>query len=795
MRQPTFILRPLGPISPVKFLRPLRTVLAVLLCGGAALQAVPDAHEREAYELAPVEVIGEEAEALFRLPGSGYRVDGTVIEAFQLDDVHRLLQRVPGVYFREEDGYGQIANLSLRGVDTSRSAKLTLMEDGVPTAPAPYSAPAAYYTPTLGRMSTVEVLKGTSQVRYGPHTTGGVVNYLSTPLPGRRAGSLRLSVGSDSEVQALGWLGERWALESGELDALVEGYHRDNDGFRRIAAGGSYPGSGDTGLERSEAMVKLGWTSADRRHRLEFKAGMTDLEANFSYLGLSDADFRADPYQRYAASREDVLSSEHERSYLRYGYRISDTWTLSLTGYYNTFHRNWYKLNDILDLDTDGDGVVEGASGGQRVALGLSQAVAGDLGGAGLEALKGARAASFRVRANNRDYYLAGTEMVLRGSLDNGTWQHNPLLGIRYHEDRIRRLQWHDRFDQAADGGWGAPVKSPLGSDGNRRQHTASTALFIEDEMVNGPWIVRPGLRLELLDLTYADFTTDGSNQRVIEESRSMDVWSAGIATTYLLQENRAVFFNLYRGFSVPGPRAAIRGDIDEETSLSGELGFRYRSPQGSLTFEAVAFRTRYEDLIVIDNIGSGTSGTGNSQQPVTENVGNVDSHGLELLARGDLHQSADGAWTVPVSLAFTWTVAELDGASRSTDAESIFSGGRDGSRLPYIPEFSLNLSIGLQSAHWSTGLSVSWRDATYSTATESGGMVNPVTGRPDARYGRIDSVFLVDWNIRYRVNERLSLFASVNNLLDEVHLVSRHPHGARAGAPRQLGAGIHLSY
>ena len=49
-------------------------------------------------------------------------------------------------------------------------------------APAPYSEPAAYYTPRIGRMSGIEVLKGSSQVRFGPHTTGGVVNYLSTPF-------------------------------------------------------------------------------------------------------------------------------------------------------------------------------------------------------------------------------------------------------------------------------------------------------------------------------------------------------------------------------------------------------------------------------------------------------------------------------------------------------------------------------------------------------------------------------------------------------------------------------------
>jgi Fe(3+) dicitrate transport protein len=141
----------------------------------------PEGIENTDY-LSPFNVIGSK-EDIPVLEGTGSVLETTDLKAFFHTDVNDILKEVPGVYLRGEEGYGLFPNISLRGVDSHRSAKVTILEDGIPSSPSPFSDPAAYYSPTAGRMSGFEILKGSSQMKYGPNTTGGIINYISTPIP------------------------------------------------------------------------------------------------------------------------------------------------------------------------------------------------------------------------------------------------------------------------------------------------------------------------------------------------------------------------------------------------------------------------------------------------------------------------------------------------------------------------------------------------------------------------------------------------------------------------------------
>ena len=77
--------------------------------------------------------------------------------------------------------------------------KLNVMEDGVLIAPAPYASPAAYYSPTAGRMESIEIVKGPAAIKYGPRTVGGSINMISTRIPEALGGTLKARFGTDAQ--------------------------------------------------------------------------------------------------------------------------------------------------------------------------------------------------------------------------------------------------------------------------------------------------------------------------------------------------------------------------------------------------------------------------------------------------------------------------------------------------------------------------------------------------------------------------------------------------------------------
>jgi len=720
--------------------------------------------------LSQVNVIGDPA-AIYSIPGSAHYIDYELLKVFSYDDISRVLRQIPGVYAREEDGYGLFPNISLRGVDTTRSAKVTMMEDGILAAPAPYAAPPAYYSPTTGRMYALEVLKGTSQIKYGPHTTGGAINYLSTPVPLQEQIFLRAQYGDDDDIRTHALYGNTLRTEAGRFGYLFEGYFRDTDGFKTIDRAPGFTDTDETGFTNIEPMVKLAWEPLSSMYqRFEFKYGYTDKEADETYLGLSTSDFRDDPYRRYSASRFDNIDTEHHRTYLRHFITPTENFDLVTTAYYNKFARNWYKLNDLRS-----------AAGGLAANLDLSAALAGAAGGDGLDCLRGDLACGLRVRANDREYYSWGVQSEGTLRFDTGALAHELTAGIRYHQDEEDRFQHQDVYSQDNTGAITGVVFGAPGSQDDRESEVSAVALYLQNRIGIGNWWLTPGIRYETLELEERNF----NGATPVSGDEFLDMLGGGIGAGYNFTDEWQAFGGMYFGFSPPSPGGAINNGLEEETSIGYELGVRYAGRNQALSAEAVGFLTQFEDLIVVSNIGG--TGTGND-----ENFGEVDAYGVELSGRFDPGLAYHWTFSNPYFLAFTYTNAEQQNDAQSTDPESIFSFGREGNKVPYIPEYQLTVGSSLEFVRWGASLSASFVDETFTSAnnvsTETNGL-----GNPDARFGKTDSYTVVDFAAHYDVKQGVELFGGIYNLFDEEYIVSRQPHGPRPGAPRTWFVGIEL--
>ncbi len=751
------------------FLRePLRAPLVLAFLIITPQSCVMAEEQAETAVLSQVSIIGDPS-AVYTIPGSAHYIDYESIRKFSYDDINRVLRQVPGVYIREEDGYGLFPNISLRGVDTSRSAKVTLMEDGVLAAPAPYAAPSAYYSPTTGRMSGLEVLKGSSQIKYGPHTTGGAINYLSTSIPYNERAFLRAQYGEDNEYRTHANYGNTLENNAGRFGFLFEAYIRGVDGFKTIDAAPGFNNTDETGFQNIEPMIKLAWEPLTSIYqRFELKYGFSDAEADETYLGLSTADFRADPFRRYAASRFDNIEREHHRSYLRHFISPTENFDLVTTVYYNKFARNWYKLNDI-----------RAAAGGLAANDSLSAALAGSQAGSSLQCLQGNLACGLRVRANNREYYSTGIQTEGNLRFDTGQLNHDLTIGVRYHRDQEDRFQQQDIYNQDATGAITSVTFGALGSQADREDEVSAYAFFMEDRIELDNWWFTPGVRYEYLELERVDYNAGSTRDD------NLDMLGGGIGIGYNFNSELQAFGGIHFGFSPPSPGGAINNNLEEETSTGYELGLRYARNDQILTAEAVAFLTEFEDLIVVNNIGG--TGTGND-----ENFGEVDAYGLELSAQYDLGVANEWSFNNPYFIAFTYTNAEQQNNSRSTDPDSIFSFGSAGNKVPYIPEYQLSVGSSIEFVNWGASLRANFVDETFTSANNVDVELNGV-GAADARFGKTDAYTTVDLSAYYDIKNDVQIFAGIQNVFEEEYIVSRQPHGPRPGAPRTWYVGFQI--
>lgn len=727
-----------------------------------SVSAAPELHELAESESAQVAQASESVQEtpievtivgtrLARTPGSAHVVRGKDLERFKYDDPTLVLTAVPGVYSRTEDGMGLRPNIGLRGANPDRSKKVTLMEDGVLFGPAPYSAPAAYYFPVITRMTQVRVIKGPSSVAYGPQTVGGAIDLQTRAIPSQASGALDLAAGQYGYTKAHAHFG----ASNENFGFLVEGIQLQNSGFKEL------PNGGDTGAVRNEWMGKFNYVvDPDARVRNEFRLKLTysDETSNETYLGLTDADFKQNPYQRYGASSLDRMKNHRFAMALTHQVDFTPRMSLTTTAYRNVYSRVWRRVDGFSGSSLSNVLSFPGSQVNAPYAAALSGA--GDLEAAGGNA-------ALVLATNARDFVSQGVVSNFRWDGQTGEVAHRLEAGLRLHYDRIERRHSADKFDLF--GGELYPNRTATQVTAFNRGETFAVAPHVLYAMTWKRLTVTPGMRTELMRMSFANRDTGA------EVTGFGYALLPGLGTYTALTEELGLVLGAYRGFS-PTPPENIK-NAEPEYSVNYEGGLRYN--KGALRAEAIGFYNDYSNLTNYCTASGGGCSAQNLDQQTS--AGHARIYGVEAMAG---HELSAGPVKVPVYATYTYTEATFLESFDSSDPS--WGNVKKGDVIPYVPKHQLRGQVGVE--HKRAGGMVA---LTYVAAMSEGKLGSGA----DRKEFKTDAQTLVDASAWVRVWGPFQLYGTVQNLLDSTYLVARRPFGARPNAPRWMHVGLKASF
>lgn len=728
------------------------SLIAAAVSGAVQAEQKDAVSKAAAASMEHVTIIGSKEDAK-EMAGSAFVIDATELETFEYTDITRILRQVPGVYIKQEDGYGLRPHIGIRGAAGDRASKVTLMEDGVLIAPAPYAGPSAYYFPTTGRISSIEVLKGPETLEYGPYTVGGAVNLISTPIPQEAAGMVQVEVGEDGEDRIHAWYGD----SSENFGFLVETHQQSADGFRSIDRSDR-----NADIDKEDYMVKFrANTDADAKYynQVDVKLQYSEEVSGMSYLGLTDADFKQDPNRRYGLSELDQMENEHKGINISHYISFNEALSINTTAYYNEFYRDWFKLSG-------GDDFIDAANAGDADAIALLN---GTLDSASYDS-----GDPLKIKHNARDYESYGIQTELEWKFELIGMAHSLDIGARWHEDEVDRYQPTERYHQV--NGSLTYVSTDLPSSSNNRiQEAEAISFFLMDHIeVTERLDVTVGVRYEDIETDETRYSDLKARNIVAStKSNSTDEVLLALGATYQINDSWSVLAGVHEGFA---PADGGAQNLDPEESLNWEAGVRFNTE--TVAIEAISFFSDYSASVQNCTVAKPCG----SQDFGSVKNGEAEIKGIELLATVELSSSTD--YSIPLSFTYTYTDAEYTKAA-SAGGSSV----QKGDVFADIPENQWAASIGyVAAAGWNTYLNASYQDSfCIDTTCERTGV--------DDSFLKTDDILVFDASASYPINQAATVYVKIDNLLDDQEIVARAPYGARANKPRTAYVGLKVNF
>ncbi len=704
--------------------------LAVMV-GAWAGEALAD----ESGDQAPEVIVIGERDNLLRIPGSGATIESEDLERARVFTVNEALRQAAGVFPRDEEGLGLRPNIGVRGLSPTRSSEVLLLEDGLPLTYGPYGDNATYSHPPLRRFERIEILKGASQIRFGPHTVGGVVNYISPRAPDAFSGSLFAAGGSEGYGEAAVSIGGPIA------------------GFRALAHASTttFDGIRDNhDLEFSDYSLRLERTLAPN-HELVARFAINQEDSQVSYSGLTEAEFAADPFGNPFPN--DRFDTERYTGAITHGWQISPSVELTTSVYALYFGRDWWR---------------QSSNSGQRPSDSSDPACASM---ANLNTTCG-------TEGRLREYHQYGIESRLNWQFEFLGAEADLEAGIRYHRERQSRLQIN--ADTPTGRTPGTSVNG--GTPENNLRHAEAWSGFGLLTLDYGRLAISPGVRVEAIEYERTNRLTGQTGSTEVSEI------IPGLGVTYDINDAIVAYAGVHRGFSPPRIEDIVTNaggtvDLDAEESTNWEIGVR-GSPLPGLDIDASYFLMEFDNQIVPSSVAGGIGATLTS-------AGETRHSGLEATVRYSLR---DAGLMQTNDLYFRTALTYVGEAefvgTRFSNISGFGAVSVSGNRLPYAPEWIASAAVGYEFGEW-----LNLQAEVQYTGEMFTDDLNTVTPIANGQRGPIDDATIVNLSANLTPNDGpATYFVTVKNAFDEMYIVDR-ARGILPGAPRLVQAGVSLRF
>lgn len=677
--------------------------------------------------------IADTPEEMQRIPGAVDLLDKETLEISRVFNFAEALRKLPGVNVRDDEGFGTRPHISIRGTNPTRSTKVLLLEDGIPLTYAPYGDNASYFHPPIERFETVEVVKGSGQILFGPATVAGVINYITPNPPERPSGHVLLTGGNRDYFDGRLDFGGTW-----RGIGLLFGYTRkQGEGARENVRSGidDFTFKSVFGIGSSQAMT--------------LRASYYGEDSNVTYSGMTEDEFRLNPRQN--PFRNDFFFGDRFGASATHGVLIDNNLTLSTNVYGSFFRRHWWRQssnslqrpNDAADPECGGMANLNTTCGNE---------------------------------GRLREYYLFGVEPRFRLAHRLFEVRNDLDFGLRAHFENQDRRQENGAFPTSRTG--------TIVED-NQRKNQAYSA-FVQNRFVLGGWAVTPGVRVE--HIRYDRTNRLGAGGLGVTGETALTQIVPGVGVSYNLLSKLTVFGGIHRGFAPPRTEDIINNttggvvELDPELSWNYEIGFRSLLRPG-VRVDATFFRLDFENQVVPASIAGGQGAT-------LTNGGETLHQGIELAARIDGGTILRSSHNVYLRTAYTYLPEAKFVGSRFSNIPGFAGVSVSGNRLPYAPEHLANLSLGYSHSRGIDAFIEAVR-----VSDQFGDDLNTLSPSPDGQRGLLPGSTLWNLTANYNVEAwRTTFFVSVKNLTNDTFIIDR-VRGILPGLPRLMHGGLKVRF